>query len=52
MARTLLNRLITSIALYAYGVFSLFLYLALFIKNGEYFRKFSEQDKLQYAISE
>lgn len=52
MARTFLDRLIANTAFYTYGLFSLFLYLYLAVRSGEFFRKFSEQDNLQYEIGE
>jgi hypothetical protein len=51
-SQPLLRRVIGGITFYAYALFSLFLYLALSIQSGEYFRKSSEQDKLLYQISE
>jgi hypothetical protein len=50
MARSSLDRLVTNLAFYSYGIFSLLLYLALSLRSGEFFRKFSEKDTLQYAI--
>ena len=50
MARTILDRLVSNLAFYSFGIFSFFLYLVLSLRSGEFFRKFSEKDRLQYDI--
>lgn len=50
MTRALLDRLVGSLAFYSFAIFSLCLYLFLSLRSGEFFRKFSEKDILQYKI--
>ncbi|KIV77363.1 hypothetical protein PV11_09163 [Exophiala sideris] len=50
MASSFIKHLLGRVAFYSFGVFNWFLFLGLFIKNGTFFRRDSEQDKLQYAI--
>lgn len=52
MAPPFLDRLITNVAFYCYGVFSLLLYVVLVVRSGEMFRKLTEKDNLLYAIGE
>ena len=52
MARPFIDRLVANLAFYSYALFSWLLYLALSLKSGEFFRKFTEKDKLQYEIGE
>ncbi|KIX96854.1 uncharacterized protein Z520_07574 [Fonsecaea multimorphosa CBS 102226] len=50
MASTFLGRLIRQVSFYSFGFFNWCLFLGLFVKNGTFFRKDTEQDKLQFAI--
>ena len=50
MATGFLGSLLRNAAFYSFGFFNLCLFLGLFIKNGTFFKKDTEQDKLQYAI--
>jgi hypothetical protein len=50
MASSFVRQLIGQIVFYAFGLFNYFLFLGLFIKNGTFFKKDTEQDKLQYDI--
>lgn len=50
MASSFIKHLLGRVAFYSFGIFNWFLFLGLFIKNGTFFRRDSEQDKLQYAI--
>ncbi len=50
MARALLDRLVSGLAFYSFAIFCYLLYLFLSLRSGEFFRKFGEKEKLQYAI--
>lgn len=50
MARTHLDHLVSNLAFYSFAIFCLCLYLFLSVRSGEFFRKFSEKDILQYKI--
>ena len=50
MARTLVDRLVGGVAFYSFAIFSFCLYVFLSMRSGEFFRKFSEKDILQYKI--
>ncbi|KIX09940.1 uncharacterized protein Z518_01021 [Rhinocladiella mackenziei CBS 650.93] len=52
MASTFLSQVLERTSFYSFGVFNFFLFLGLFIKNGTFFKKDSEQDRLQYAIDQ
>jgi hypothetical protein len=47
---SLAQLLIWKVALYSFGIFNWFLYLGLAISNGSFFKKETEQDRLQLAI--
>lgn len=50
MAPPFLRRLLGRVSYYSFGIFNWFLFLGLFMKNGTYFKKDSEKDRLQFAI--
>ncbi|KAL2426456.1 hypothetical protein ABEF95_006867 [Exophiala dermatitidis] len=51
MAANVLTQVVKSASFYAFGVFNWFLYLAFSVQSGAFFKRDSEQDKLQYAIA-
>ncbi len=52
MASGLVGLLVRRTSFYAFGFFNLCLFLGLFIKNGTFFKKDTEKDKLQFAIGQ
>jgi len=50
MASSFVRQLVGKVSFYSFGLFNYFLFLGLFIKNGTFFKKDTEQDKLQYDI--
>ena len=52
MARSLLDRLVSYLAFYSYGLLCWLLYLFQALRSGEFFRNFTEKDLLQYEIGE
>ncbi|EXJ79906.1 hypothetical protein A1O3_08191 [Capronia epimyces CBS 606.96] len=51
MASSFFRQILKIVSFYTFGVLNWLLYLGLFIKTGAFFKKDSEQDKLQYAIA-
>ncbi|EXJ83867.1 hypothetical protein A1O1_07495 [Capronia coronata CBS 617.96] len=51
MASSFFRKALKSVSFYAFGLFNWFLFLGLFVRSGTFFKKDSEQDKLQYAIA-
>jgi hypothetical protein len=52
MAPSFLGLLFRNASFYSFGFFNWCLFLGLFIKNGTFFKKDTEQDKLQLAIGQ
>lgn len=52
MASTMLGLIFRQTSFYSFGFFNWCLFLGLFIKNGTFFKKDTEQDKLQFAIGQ
>ncbi|OCT50712.1 putative alpha/beta fold family hydrolase [Cladophialophora carrionii] len=50
MASSVIGLLFRRASFYAFGFFNWCLFLGLFIKNGTFFKKDTEQDELQFAI--
>ncbi len=50
MVTNVLHQVLSGLAFYVFAVCNWFLYLGLFMKSGAFFKKDTEQDRLQYAI--
>ena len=50
MASNFLKDVGKKVAFYAFAVFNMFLYAGLSMRSSAFFKKDTEQDKLQYAI--